>query len=180
MYHSILSCFRFWPGLDAGLPNGARLGGSKSVGLPAKTQPPHTQCNIRLVLLFWHLEVHGKGSLTPVRGGFHREEKHTPDGRARKPRLVLQISAATFTSTAPAHVRVSIVAASPPSDTTDLPLAPTKKTHRKKLTAKPHPDPVATLRKPHTERLVSSFGSGSRCSSSGSGGQLHHPQLHLP
>jgi hypothetical protein len=64
----------------------ARLGGSKPVGLSAKTQLPHTRCKIRLVLLFWHLEVHRKGSLTLIRGGFHREEKHTPEGRARKPR----------------------------------------------------------------------------------------------
>ncbi|ONM34684.1 40S ribosomal protein S4-3 [Zea mays] len=57
-----------------------------------------------------------------------------------------------------------------------------KKTHSKKLTVKPHPDPVVALQWSNMERLVSSFGSSSRCSSSGSGGQLHHPQLlwHLP
>jgi hypothetical protein len=60
---------------------------SKPAGFPAKTQLLHAPCNTTLLWLRRRLEVHRKGSVTPVQNGFHGQEKHASEGRARNPRL---------------------------------------------------------------------------------------------
>jgi hypothetical protein len=53
---------------------------------PSFSMPRVTQHSCGCVDV-WKLEVHWKGSVTPVRNGFHGQEKHASEGRARNHRL---------------------------------------------------------------------------------------------